>query len=412
MEEAQSNSRDNSPRRKENTTGSDTAEQAERHEGDPNAHPRNREFRWLSRGHGQGTNLNHVPSESRPWTRSYLIRRPRALQYESKTTTSPDHNNIENKQSSGVVQRITTNHETMSQITPRNSNNSENGSQEEKTLDDPAKQLSRVDLFVDLVWVGIIANISATFGEQAFERSDIGIGIAILQFILVFLPIWRIWDYLRTYNSNFFIDDFMQRTFIVWILILAVVYGINAPYAFVADGQSSLRYLVTIYLIARGSFLIVQLWPAICIPWLRPRWYFEAATVLIATAFWVGALFTEYPTRLGLIFAANIAEHPLLIYGSSPLADRFLTQGHKKVANWDHAVERFEGFFIIILGEGVFRLIEGSPEGIGLNQKTGTALCSLLMYYILHWLYFQGDQSKVYVHALRRTWWKPILWQT
>jgi hypothetical protein len=31
---------------------------------------------------------------------------------------------------------------------------------------------------------------------------------------------------------------------------------------------------------------------------------------------------------------------------------------------------------------------------------------------VLHWLYFNGDQSKQFVHALRRTWYKPFLWKT
>jgi len=77
----------------------------------------------------------------------------------------------------------------------------------------------------------------------------------------------------------------------------------------------------------------------------------------------------------------------------------------------DHYVDRHEGFFIIILGEGVFRLIEGSPSGLGLNGKTGTVLTVVFLYYLLHWQYFNGDHSKDFIHALRRTWWKPVLWQ-
>jgi low temperature requirement protein LtrA len=83
----------------------------------------------------------------------------------------------------------------------------------------------------------------------------------------------------------------------------------------------------------------------------------------------------------------------------------------KRNPDVDHWVERHEGFFIIILGEGVFRLIDGSPSGLGLNAQTGTVLQAFLIYYVLHWLYFNGDQSLEYVHALKRTWWKPVMWQ-
>lgn len=60
---------------------------------------------------------------------------------------------------------------------------------------------------------------------------------------------------------------------------------------------------------------------------------------------------------------------------------------------------------------GVFGLIDGSPSGLGLTAKTGTVLQAMILYYVLHWLYFNGDQSRKYVHAMRRTWWKPVLWR-
>jgi low temperature requirement protein LtrA len=96
---------------------------------------------------------------------------------------------------------------------------------------------------------------------------------------------------------------------------------------------------------------------------------------------------------------------------ASPLSDRLLSGGWERSLNINHYVERMQGFFIIILGEGVFRLIEGSPSGVGLNPATGTILLALLLYYVLHWLYFNGDQSKQFVHALRRTWYKPFIWK-
>jgi low temperature requirement protein LtrA len=125
----------------------------------------------------------------------------------------------------------------------------------------------------------------------------------------------------------------------------------------------------------------------------------------------VGAIFTPYPGKVGLLIAANAIEHPVAVFLASPTADRLLTKNLKRNPDVEHYVERYEGFFIIILGEGVFRLIAGSPSGIGMNAETGTVLTALLLYYLIHWLYFNGDQSKEFVHALRRTWWKPVLWQ-
>lgn len=35
----------------------------------------------------------------------------------------------------------------------------------------------------------------------------------------------------------------------------------------------------------------------------------------------------------------------------------------------------------------------------------------LLLYYVLHWLYFYGDRTKKFCHAIQRVLWKPVLWQ-
>lgn len=260
----------------------------------------------------------------------------------------------------------------------------------------------------------VVANLSATFSGQAFTDSGVGIGPAILEFMLLFVPIWRTWDHLRAFCINFFVDDILQRNFIVWILILSVLYGINAPFAFDAQGEggkSSLTLLIVVYLILRFSFLAANVAQAFFIPYLRRQTLFKFCATIVSSALWIAAIYVHYPAKIGLLIAANAIEHPVDIFLASPIADAWLTPGWKRSTHVDHYVERHEGFFIIIIGEGVFRLIEGSPSGWGLNERTGTVIIALVMYYLLHWLYFNGDHTKQFVHALRRTWWKPVLWQ-
>ena len=261
------------------------------------------------------------------------------------------------------------------------------------------------------MWVGIVANLSATFSEQAFTDSGVGIGPALLEFLLLFVPIWRVWDHLRAFCISYFVDDVLQRNFIVWILILSALYGINAPYAFVSKGGSSLKLLIATYLVTRSSFLAANATQAFFMPFLRRQFLFKLCSTIISSSLWIAAIYVHYPAKIGLLVAANAIEHPVDIFLASPIADAWLTPGWKRTTHIHHYVERHEGFFIIILGEGVFRLIEGSPSGWGLNSHTSTVILALLMYYLLHWLYFNGDHTKQFVHALRRTWWKPVLWQ-
>jgi hypothetical protein len=191
-----------------------------------------------------------------------------------------------------------------------------------------------------------------------------------------------------------------------------VLYGVNAPFAFNPVGEAnSLKLLIATYLIARASFLGAYLVQCIFMPFLRRQFAFQLFSALVTSSLWVAAIFVPYPGKIPLLILANGLEQPLAAYFASPLGDKLITGGWKRSENVDRAIVRHEGFFTIILGEGVFRLIEGSPSGMGLNSHTGTVLTAVLLYYILHWLYFNGDQTKEYVHAVRRTWWKPFLWR-
>lgn len=343
---------------------------------------------WVARTNRNRTNLEDTVADSRPFRHAHVLRRPHAMQH---------YNSREGSSSSASLGKT-------------ESNNS-NVSREGRSTDNVLVQLARVDLFIDLIWVGIVANLSATLGEQMFTNSTVTIGEAIMEYILLFLPVWRIWDSLREYGSNFYKDDVVQRLLMAWILTLSVLYGVNAPYAYVPEGKNSLKLLISIYLIARGSFLAAYAFQSIFLPFLRRQVLVTTVTTMVTSSLWIGAIYVDYPGKIGLLVAANFSEQPIAMYMASPYSDRLLTGGWEKKTDYEHYIERIEGFFIIILGEGVFRLIEGSPSGIGLTHRAGTVLTALLLYYVLHWIYFNGDQSKEFVHALKRRWWKAFLWK-
>jgi low temperature requirement protein LtrA len=348
-----------------------------------------RRRQWITRANRRRTNLDEVEIDERAFRHAHIIRRPHAMQ----------HFHQEQRPKERKLVR---------------SDSASSGEGEQRPTDNILTQLTRLDLFIDLIWVGIVANLSATFSEQAFTESGVSSGKAFLEYFLLFMPIWRLWDYLRDFGSNFYKDDVIQRNFMVWILILSVLYGVNAPFAYTPNEEegSSLTLLIVIYLIARGSFLCAYALQAFFLPFLRRQVLFQIVTTTAIGGLWIAAIFVPFPGKLGLLVAANAVEHPLSVFMSSPAASRLLTGGWEYSTDVEHYIERMEGFFIIILGEGVFRLIEGSPSGMGLNAATGTVLTALLLYYCLHWLYFNADQSKAYVHALRRTWWKTFLWKS
>jgi len=154
--------------------------------------------RFISQSGRKFTDIDEIPIDSRAFKHAQIIKRPRALQYASSENSS--------EKGSNTPTRLISN--TSSQRDAKDA--------EERSDGGIPKQLNRLDLFVDLIWVGIIANLSATFSEQAFSPdSGVDIGLSIIEFILLFLPIWRVWDSLRSYTSHYYLDDFVQRLFMV-----------------------------------------------------------------------------------------------------------------------------------------------------------------------------------------------------
>ena len=88
----------------------------------------------------------------------------------------------------------------------------------------------RLDLCIDLIWVGIISNLSEVFSEWYFSTDPGHLGEAFAVFLLAFLPAFRIWNVLREFMNDYYMDDIIQRIFIFWVLLLSVFFGNNVAY--------------------------------------------------------------------------------------------------------------------------------------------------------------------------------------
>lgn len=53
------------------------------------------------------------------------------------------------------------------------------------------------NLFIDLIWVGIVSNIGEAFLSTAFESENSKLALGLLEFLILFLTAWRIWNSLR-----------------------------------------------------------------------------------------------------------------------------------------------------------------------------------------------------------------------
>ncbi|KAI9858344.1 MAG: hypothetical protein M1824_004365 [Vezdaea acicularis] len=351
------------------------------------------------------TNYEDVEVEDRHFSHKYMIRRPRALQYTLH----------------GRLIRLASN-------TPSEHGSSHGGGgggsdTSLRSTDNAATQRARLDLFIDLIWVGIIGNIAEHYSTQAFDaESKVSAGHALLEYLVLLLPAVRIWNALRDFLNHFYVDDMLQRWFVNWVLVVMFAFGNNAPYLLGSSADATdLSHpaahttgalVISLYLIARASFLLIEAAYSIAIPWLRRHVRAQWLVSIPSSAMWVAGLFLPWPGSAGLWLGAIIVEFCSSAFLASPYADRLLHQGYRKADDDTHMVERVGSFFIIVVGSGVFLLINKSPTGPGLNTRLASGVFSVLILYVLTWLYFNGGQEKRFVHAVRRVWWRKAAWYT
>ena len=208
--------------------------------------------------------------------------------------------------------------------------------------------------------------------------------------------------------SKYHTNGLVERLFVVWIIVLAMLYGNNAPYLLILEDSSNVA--IVIFLVVNGSFIIIEGAFSVYIPSLRRELLLRSAFAVLTLPLWIPAALTTLPTRASLVSAAIVIEYAMAAVTVTPPVERLLKRDHLENFDADHWVERIQDFFIIILGEGVLSLIKDSPLGRGITSQAGAGVLALLAYYVLSGFYFNGDQSRRYVHAVRRTWWRKFLW--
>ena len=345
-------------------------------------------------------------AQSSEFHHNYLIRKPAFVTTKSTSTTLPLTSLTSTNQSGETFWAA---HANGNGIPSGQTTGDPASLLNRESLANPVAEKRRFELFLDLTWAGIIANIAEIYAHGALEaESETSIGRVLDSSIILTLIAWQLWKYLQIFMSTYATNDIIERSFVFWYLILALIFGNNAPYYFAEKDQHNTA--VVAFLIAKGSLLALESVYAIFIPGLRRSVAFRWIVAAPLVACWVGSILVEYPEKAGFAFLAVALDFLLTNLVSTPWMERFLHDKTQAEIDVDHWVERLRDFFIIILGEGVINFIRQSPLGGGLTWKTGSGIMALALFYILVALYFNGDQSRNYIHAVKRAWWRRNIW--
>jgi hypothetical protein len=362
------------------------------------------------------TMLPNAHLEPRPFTNKYFFKRPRLLQYYDRGALidSQGHRLTPPHPDDDLVLSPSTNGGVVSdaETDPATASVPEAFLSRAQDVETGKLQRDWLNLFIDLLWVGIVSNISSSFVSSAFETPASNTwGYAFLEFIVLFQTAFRFWSYIRKFLNNFFNKDFSQSLFLTWVLVLALFFGNQTPYFL--DGKGN-TWIIGTFLVAKGSFVLVEGVYCWFIPSLRREFRVTFVIAIPAAALWSASVVVPWPTQAALILPAVMLEGLISAIMSLPLGHKYLLRGApKKALDPDNFVERLQGFFIIVLGEGVFGLIStgGSGWDVGLTIQVVSAIEALIVYYLLFWMFFTGDQTKTYIHAMYRNRYTSLAFQ-
>jgi len=214
--------------------------------------------------------------------------------------------------------------------------------------------------------VAFIANLAETFSDEAFstDNPDRDTGGAFLTYVMSFTLIRLIWKDLSRFMNVFFVDDLLQRFFIIIILAIVIVLAGTAP-ALDIHSESfgeTLNAMISCYTLVRAAFGVMLIYYGILLPWLRRVTLTTFVLLIPSLVLWIGTLYVGMPNKIVMFFVALVLEmcmgqvHMMPVY-------RKMTGGYVLASDVEHHLERISAFLTVLLGSGIELLVSRSPAG-------------------------------------------------
>ncbi|KAI9661925.1 MAG: hypothetical protein M1821_009165 [Bathelium mastoideum] len=276
------------------------------------------------------------------------------------------------------------------------------------------QEVAWYELFVDLLYVGIIA----IAGDSAVE---VATGRSLLRFAITFSMGWKIWADVSVIINWFDADDITRRISIVFTLACLLAFTTNISESF----ELTWTPLVSCYLAARLFIVAFFGGVAWMVPMVRATMIGQMLVALIPTALWIGTIHEDsLSRRQPLIWIAlafdifGMAITMLFQRSMEGLPTERLRQWARKSfeflpgVNLEHRIDRAGAFFTLVLGYSVVGLMYqnqvAAPQDF--NDFLGKACLGLVQAFSLGWMYFEVDNWNLHTHAIRRSFLTSFVW--
>jgi len=272
-------------------------------------------------------------------------------------------------------------------------------------------KVASFELFIDLLYVGIIGVIGDTASEDAT-------GLSLLHFTITYLIGWRMWADVAMLINWFETGDVVQRLSILLYLTCLLGFTVNIANAF----ESTYTAMIAFYLAERMFQGFYFLWVAILVPTVKGVMTAQGVLIFITCPLWIASVHTPYPAQLLLIFLGlilDIFSGTAISYFMRALQRIDMSSTSKRTArfwahvsshfdfypaiNIEHRVERNEAFVSLVFGYSVFTILyQNRFSSSTSNAIFGKACLLLIQAFAFNWIYFEIDLAYMHVHAIRR----------
>lgn len=260
----------------------------------------------------------------------------------------------------------------------------------------------KIELFLDLLYVGIVSNLASSATEEASAGS-------FFKYILLFIPTWTVWSDVKDFVNYYYSEDLTQKLYILWIMALLILYDNNCNY--VLEGTKEAAFTVVPYMLCRTS-LAFSLWLySIWVQEHRLQMRVYGLLLFLTSSLWIIVIFVDTRAKIGVTIALLFIENFCFSFCYHPWVKKNIMKLTCSTAlNIEHEVERFGAFYVIAIGEFLYKTVAGNPIKKGFNSHLSRGVCCLIISYVFLWLYFNSGTSCRATHALRRSGSSAMVW--
>lgn len=258
------------------------------------------------------------------------------------------------------------------------------------------RRVSFLELFYDLVYVAIIAQLSHMLAEHVSVTG-------ILSFAFLFMIVWWAWCNGTMYHDYHGNNDIRTRIFTFLQMFTVVAMAI---FAHNAMGEGSVGFAL-----AYAAFHLILTWlwwrTGIYIPSHRSQSQPYSLVFLFTSLLFIGSIFVPVPWRFLLWGFALLLDLVLPLFTFTQVFAAGAEQRDSTHILSPSAIERFGLFTIIVLGEVIVGVVSGVSGHPHLHLLVGgTALLGLVIAIGIWWLYFDFISGRLPLARLTTSlWW-------